>query len=270
MERVKSVPARPRWRWRERAHAAMRSTIGGGAALSLRYFWCFCYFAAPGLYAYTSQGPGLQGFRMRTERCGRCVGCGIRRSCRRPISRPITFYNIIPNSLSYSKFPHQQINILFYCGGGSGYRQPCRTPCARARCTVTVLAQLISDTWVPSWAPLLWPRARRHRSPHNRMPRVPNVRHLHFPLSPTPLDPNCFKRLGPAPRTAAPRGRAPSATRMWSAGRPDGPAARRHAFAHCQGLKGHNMFPPPSSLESASVSVAAVTSTVAYAGAGCT
>jgi hypothetical protein len=122
------VPARPRWRWRERAHAAMRSTIGGGAALSLRYFWCFCYFAAPGLYAYTSQGPGLQGFRMRTERCGRCVGCGIRRSCRRPISRPITFYNIIPNSLSYSKFPHQQINILFYCGGGSGYRQPCRTP----------------------------------------------------------------------------------------------------------------------------------------------
>jgi|LauGreStaDraftv2_3_1035109.scaffolds.fasta_scaffold34815_2 hypothetical protein len=189
MERVKSVPARPRWRWRERAHAAMRSTIGGGAALSLRYFWCFCYFAAPGLYAYTSQGPGLQGFRMRTERCGRCVGCGIRRSCRRPISRPITFYNIIPNSLSYSKFPHQQINILFYCGGGSGYRQPCRTPCARARCTVTVLAQLISDTWVPSWAPLLWPRARRHRSPHNRMPRVPNVRHLHFPLPPTSRPP---------------------------------------------------------------------------------
>jgi hypothetical protein len=36
-----------------------------------------------------------------------------------------------------------------------------------------------------------------------------------------PLAPHCFKRLGPAPRTAAPRGRAPSATRMWSAGRPD-------------------------------------------------
>jgi len=87
MERVKSVPARPRWRWRERAHAAMRSTIGGGAALSLRYFWCFCYFAAPGLYAYTSQGPGLQGFRMRTERCGRCVGCGIRRSRIDPFRR---------------------------------------------------------------------------------------------------------------------------------------------------------------------------------------
>jgi len=85
-----------------------------------------------------------------------------------------------------------------------------------------------------------------------------------------PLAPHCFKRLGPAPRTAAPRGRAPSATRMWSAGLPDGPAAGRHAFAHCHGLRVTTGSLPHSSLESASVSVAAVTSTVAYAGAGCT
>ena len=146
--------------------------------------------------------------------------------------------------------------------------------CARARSVLVVRCShsshdsSVSDTWGPSWAPLLWPRAATPLTaqPDGGCP----VCHLHFPLSPTPLDPHCFTRLGPAPRTAAPRGRAPSATRMWSAGRPDGPAARRHAFAHCQGLKGHNMFPPPSSLESASVSVAAVTSTVAYAGAGCT
>ena len=43
--------------------------------------------------------------------------------------------------------------------------------------------------------------------------------HLHFPLPPTSRPP-FFHRA--ALRTAAPRGRAPSGTRMWSAGRPDG------------------------------------------------
>lgn len=49
-------------------------------------------------------------------------------------------------------------------------------------------------------------------SPHNRMPRVP----LAIPVASylSRLAPNCFSRLGPAPRPAAPRGRAPTATRM--------------------------------------------------------
>ena len=105
-------------------------------------------------------------------------------------------------------------------------------------------------------------------SPHNRMPRVPLALPVASYLS--RLAPHCFSRLGPAPRMAAPRGRAPSATRMWSASRPDGPAAGRHAFAHCHGLRVTTCSLPPSSLESAFVSVAAVSATVASESAGCT
>ena len=262
MERVKSVPACPRWRWRERAHAAMRSTNGGGA--SLCHYATIWVFAAPGLYPRLKANPYV-----RTERCGRCAGCGMA-FVYRPISRPMH----ISDLTSLVSRPPYKLSCKFYTLSGRVAR---RLPCARraaraARCTGTVLAQLrirhMGLTWGPSsWAPLLWPRGSCG-SPHNRMPRVPLALPVASYLS--RRAPHCFSRLGPAPRTAAPRGRAPSATRMWSASRPDGPAAGRHAFAHCHGLRVTTGSLPPSSLESASVSVAAVTSTVTYAGAGCT
>ena len=70
--------------------------------------------------------------------------------------------------------------------------------------------------------------------------------HLHFPLPPTSRPP-FFHRA--APHTTAPRGRAPSVTRMWSAGRPDGELGVHchiRALSHSCTVKalGHNMFPP--------------------------
>jgi hypothetical protein len=167
MERVKSVPACPRWRWRERAHAAMRSTIGGGAALSLRYLGV-C--RATGLS--TPQGQSLC---ERTERCGRCAGCGMA-FVYRPISRPMHISDL--TSLHFSK---SATILKLYL---SGRRLPCARRAARAaRCTGTVLAQLrirhMGLTWGPSsWAPLLWPRAA------HRTTGCP-VCHLHFQLPPT-------------------------------------------------------------------------------------
>ena len=126
-----------------------------------------------------------------------------------------------------------------------------------------------SDTWGPSWAPLLWPRAATPHTGH-RTTGCP-VCHLQFPLLLPLAAPILSRGSARLLRMAAPRGRAPSATRMWSAGLPDGPAAGRHAFAHCHGLRVTTCSLPPSSLESAFVSVAAaVTSTVASAGAGST
>jgi hypothetical protein len=140
-------------------------------------------------------------------------------------------------------------------------RQPCRTPCARARCTGsgTVLAQLISDTLGPSWAPLLrCGLVRRHRSPHNRMPRVPLALPVYFPLPPTSR-PQLFHEARPGSSHGSTAWSRALSHTQWSASRPDGPAAGRHAFAHCHGLRVTTGSLPPLSLESASVSVAAVT-----------
>ena len=103
---------------------------------------------------------------------------------------------------------------------------------------------------------------RRHRTPDTAQPDAPcatcTSRCL-LPLAAPILSRGSARLL----RMAAPRGRAPSATRMWSAGLPGGPAAGRHAFAHCHGLRVTTCSLPPSSLESAFVSVpAAVTSTL--------
>jgi hypothetical protein len=87
MERVKSVPARPRWRWRERAHAAMRSTIGGGAALPLR-FWGVCR-ARANLYLKGAQGPSVCEDGALWPMCG-VTGMAF---VYRPISRPINSNN---------------------------------------------------------------------------------------------------------------------------------------------------------------------------------
>ena len=170
MERVKSVPARPRWRWRERAHAAMRSTIGGGAALSLRlslrYFGYFCYFGPRQGYI-----PRKAQVRMRTERHVADVwGVRIRRSCIDPFLDRSHSRNIIRGRTQPRSSPTN-----YNRGRVTVNRVEHRALGLAVACTVTVLAQLISDTWVPSWGPLLTScgLVQRHRSPHNRMPRVP-------------------------------------------------------------------------------------------------
>ena len=146
----------------------------------------------------------------------------------RPISRPITFSFLVTyNSRSYPARQPRSSPTNYNRGRVTVNRVEHRALGLAVACTVTVLAQLISDTWVPSWGPLLTScgLVQRHRSPHNRMPRVP----LALPVASYLSPPFAFTRLVPAPRTAAPRGRAPSATRMRSAAQMARPLGAMHS-----------------------------------------
>lgn len=138
----------------------------------------------------------------------------------RPISsRPITFYN--NNSFQRCTVVHQ--HELYWSGyRGLGLRSALAV--YWYRCSHS--SYHLSDTWGPSWAPpCSCGLVRRHRSPHNRMPRVPLALAVASYLSP----PFAFTRLVPAPRTAASRGRAPSATRMRSAAQMARPLGAMHS-----------------------------------------
>jgi hypothetical protein len=167
MERVKSVPARPRWRWRERAHAAMRSTIGGGAALSLRYLGV-C--RARVIHASRPQSVCEDGALW--PMCGVWDGVRVQTHFSTDAHKRFNFFS-----------KSATIQIILSRVVGLGVTGCARRGARAARCTGTVLAQLrirhMGLTWGPSsWAPLLWPRAA------HRTTGCP-VCHLHFQLPPT-------------------------------------------------------------------------------------
>ena len=192
---------------------------------------------------------------MRTERCGRCAGCGMTFVYRPISSRPITFYN--NNSVQRCTVVHQ--HELYGSGRvtvGSG----------SARCILVRCSHSSYQTHGALHGPdvLMWPRAA---TPLTAQPDAPCATCTSRCL--LPLAPLCVHAARPGSSHGSTAwSRALSHTH--AVGCPDGQAARRHAFAHCHGLRVTTGSLPPSSLESASVSVAAVTSTVAYAGAGCT
>lgn len=221
-------------------------------------FWVFLLlWPAPGLY--TSQGPGPY---EDGAPCGRCVGCGIRRSCIDPFLDRSHSRNIIRGRTQPRSSPTN-----YNRGRVTVNRVEHRALGLAVACTVTVLAQLISDTWVPSWGPLLTScgLVQRHRSPHNRMPRVPLALPVASYLSPPIVSSGSARLLARQHRVVA-RPQPHACGRLV----PRWPGRWAPCIRALSRTQGHNMFPPPSSLESASVSVAAVTSTVAYAGAGCT
>ena len=99
-----------------------------------------------------------------------------------------------------------------------------------------------SDTWGPSWAPLLWPRAATPHTGH-RTTGCP-VCHLHFPLPPTSRRPHSFTRLGQAPphgSTAWSRALSHTHVVGWS---PRWPGRWAPCIRPLSRTQGHNMFPP--------------------------
>ena len=154
----------------------MRSTIGGGAALSLRYLGV-C--RATGLS--TPQGQTVCEDGALWPMCGVWDGVRVQTHFSTDAHKRFNFFS---KSATIQIIMQTIACTNYTLSGRVARRLPCARRAARAaRCTGTVLAQLrirhMGLTWGPSsWAPLLWPRAA------HRTTGCP-VCHLHFQLPPT-------------------------------------------------------------------------------------